>query len=57
MSSAETADLFRHALLRDAAYQLPSSRARLHGQLESAAAAMRDACAKHGVPPLDEEAK
>ncbi|KAF0245292.1 MAG: hypothetical protein FD180_1697 [Planctomycetota bacterium] len=33
MSSAETAYLFRHALLRDAAYQLqlPGDRARLHG--------------------------
>ncbi|MBX3460613.1 MAG: tetratricopeptide repeat protein [Planctomycetes bacterium] len=33
MSSAETAYLFRHAVLRDAAYQLqtPSARTRLHG--------------------------
>ncbi|MBE7493259.1 MAG: tetratricopeptide repeat protein, partial [Planctomycetes bacterium] len=33
MSSAETAYLFRHALLREAAYdlQLPTDRARLHG--------------------------
>lgn len=28
--NAETAYLFRHALLRDAAYQLPGERARLH---------------------------
>ncbi|KAF0246286.1 MAG: hypothetical protein FD180_774, partial [Planctomycetota bacterium] len=33
MNSAETAYLFRHALMRDAAYQLqlPGDRARLHG--------------------------
>lgn len=47
--SAETAYLFRHALMRDAAYELqpPGERARLHGLTVAVVEAM------FGTPPLD----
>ncbi|MEK7468082.1 MAG: tetratricopeptide repeat protein [Planctomycetota bacterium] len=50
MPSAQTAYLFRHALLRDAAYQLqlPGDRARLHGL---AMASIEDLC---GGAPADD---
>ena len=65
---AEHAYLFRHALLRDAAYQLqlPGDRAKLHGmalgileglsdhrEIEKRRRSISEACAKARMPSLD----